>query len=92
MSLGYPTINCSLSGEFNVVSKLVICAMMFRGRHRGLPYELDRAVSDHTYTLSLYNIYHNLTMRQILLPSDKLNKEESTAARRMRAMRRRHTE
>lgn len=34
----------SLSGKFNTFSKLVICAMMIRGRHRGLPYKLDRAI------------------------------------------------
>lgn len=44
LSLGYPTINASLSAEFHVVSKLVIITMMIRGRHRGLPYELDRAI------------------------------------------------
>ena len=44
LSLGYPTINASFSTEFGVVSKLVIIAMQIRGRHRGLPYELDRAI------------------------------------------------
>jgi hypothetical protein len=44
LSLGYPNIDASFSAEFTVVSKLVICAMMIRGRHRGLPYELDRAI------------------------------------------------
>ena len=44
LSLGYPTINASFSAEFGVVSKLVIVAMQIRGRHRGLPYELDRAI------------------------------------------------
>ncbi|KAH7114074.1 potassium transporter [Dactylonectria macrodidyma] len=44
LSLGYPTISASLSGKFSTFSKLVICAMMIRGRHRGLPYELDRAI------------------------------------------------
>ena len=44
LSLGYPTINASFSAEFTVVSKLVVIAMMIRGRHRGLPYELDRAI------------------------------------------------
>jgi Trk-type K+ transport system membrane component len=34
----------SLSGQFSTFSKLVICAMMIRGRHRGLPYQLDRAI------------------------------------------------
>lgn len=44
LSLGYPTINASFSAEFAVLSKLVIIAMMIRGRHRGLPYALDRAI------------------------------------------------
>ncbi|KAJ5180530.1 hypothetical protein N7492_003740 [Penicillium capsulatum] len=44
LSLGYPTVSTSLSGKFTVFSKLVICVMMIRGRHRGLPYKLDRAI------------------------------------------------
>ena len=44
LSLGYPNINASFSTEFTVVSKLVVIAMMVRGRHRGLPYALDRAI------------------------------------------------
>lgn len=44
LSLGYATVNTSLCSQFTVVGKLVIIAMMIRGRHRGLPYGLDRAV------------------------------------------------
>ncbi|KAJ5958055.1 uncharacterized protein N7479_005205 [Penicillium vulpinum] len=44
LSFGYTNSNTSFSGQFNVVSKLVIIAMQLRGRHRGLPYALDRAV------------------------------------------------
>ena len=44
LSLGYTDINASFSAELGVVSKLVITAMMLRGRHRGLPYQLDRAI------------------------------------------------
>ncbi|KAJ8121602.1 hypothetical protein ONZ43_g1982 [Nemania bipapillata] len=44
LSLGYPGTNASLCAQFSVVGKLVIIAMMIRGRHRGLPYGLDRAV------------------------------------------------
>ena len=44
LSLGHPSVNTSFSGTFNVFSKLVICAMMIRGRHRGLPVRLDRAI------------------------------------------------
>ncbi|EEU35272.1 uncharacterized protein NECHADRAFT_54501 [Fusarium vanettenii 77-13-4] len=44
LSLGYPTVSTSLSGMFNTFSKVVMCLMMIRGRHRGLPYALDRAI------------------------------------------------
>lgn len=44
LSLGYPNVNASFSSQLNTFSKLVIIAMQIRGRHRGLPYELDRAV------------------------------------------------
>lgn len=44
LSLGYPNVDTSFSAQFSVVSKLVIIAMQIRGRHRGLPYELDRAI------------------------------------------------
>ncbi|KAJ5120070.1 hypothetical protein N7448_010739 [Penicillium atrosanguineum] len=44
LSLGFPTNSASLSGEFTTFSKLVICFMMIRGRHRGLPYSIDRAI------------------------------------------------
>lgn len=44
LSLGYPGFNTSFSGQFKPLSKLIIVAMQIRGRHRGLPYKLDRAV------------------------------------------------
>jgi potassium uptake Trk family protein len=44
LSLGYPGINASFSAEFRGLSKLIIIVMMIRGRHRGLPYALDRAI------------------------------------------------
>ncbi|QKX61686.1 uncharacterized protein TRUGW13939_08841 [Talaromyces rugulosus] len=56
LSLGYPTVNTSLSGQFTVFSKVVMCFMMIRGRHRGLPYALDRAImlpSDHVTEIGL---------------------------------------
>lgn len=63
LSLGFPNTNTSFTAQFSVVSKLVIIAVMFRGRHRGLPYALDRA---------------------IILPSDKLDKEDNAQERLMR--------
>ena len=44
LSLGYPGTSTSFSAQFKTLSKLIIIAMMIRGRHRGLPYALDRAV------------------------------------------------
>jgi len=44
LSLGYPDTNPSFSGQFKPLSKLIIIAMQIRGRHRGLPYALDRAI------------------------------------------------
>ncbi|EWZ78325.1 hypothetical protein FOCG_17356 [Fusarium oxysporum f. sp. radicis-lycopersici 26381] len=44
LSLGHPAVQTSFSGTFSVYGKLIICAMMIRGRHRGLPYEIDRAI------------------------------------------------
>lgn len=44
LSLGHPTVMTSLCGQFTTFSKVVVCAMMIRGRHRGLPYAVDRAV------------------------------------------------
>ncbi|KAG9232849.1 putative cation transporter [Amylocarpus encephaloides] len=44
LSLGHPTVMTSLCGQFTPFSKLVICSMMIRGRHRSLPYQLDRAI------------------------------------------------
>ncbi|CBF73735.1 hypothetical protein AN8029.2 [Aspergillus nidulans FGSC A4] len=44
LSLGYPGVNASFVSQFRVLSTLVIIAMQIRGRHRGLPYSLDRAI------------------------------------------------
>ncbi|PWN49886.1 hypothetical protein IE53DRAFT_122868 [Violaceomyces palustris] len=44
LSTGTPTDNFSLSGRFHTLSKLVVICVMLRGRHRGLPVAIDRAV------------------------------------------------
>ncbi|KAF8648539.1 hypothetical protein AX16_006243 [Volvariella volvacea WC 439] len=44
LSLGIPDQNYSFSGAFKPLSKLIVCAVMIRGRHRGLPVAIDRAV------------------------------------------------
>ncbi|KAI1809907.1 cation transport protein-domain-containing protein [Poronia punctata] len=44
ISVGLPDKAYSLSGGLYPGSKLILCAVMLRGRHRGLPVALDRAV------------------------------------------------
>ena len=44
ISVGLPNVAYSFSGGWHVLSKLILCAVMIRGRHRGLPVAIDRAV------------------------------------------------
>ncbi|KAH9891144.1 TrkH-domain-containing protein [Cubamyces lactineus] len=44
LTLGIPTENFSFSGAFGPVSKIVVIIIMVRGRHRGLPVAIDRAI------------------------------------------------
>lgn len=44
LSTGTPFDNFSLSGRFSTLGKLVVCATMIRGRHRGLPVAIDRSI------------------------------------------------
>lgn len=44
ISVGVPHDAYSFSGGLHTLSKLVLCAVMIRGRHRGLPVAIDKAV------------------------------------------------
>ena len=44
ISCGAQYHNSSLVGDFTVISKLIVIAVMVRGRHRGLPSAIDRAI------------------------------------------------
>ncbi|KAK2798593.1 hypothetical protein FQN51_007613 [Onygenales sp. PD_10] len=44
ISVGLPTESFSFCGGWHRVSKLILCAVMIRGRHRGLPVAIDHAV------------------------------------------------
>ncbi|KAH9927443.1 TrkH-domain-containing protein [Epithele typhae] len=44
LTLGIPTENFAFSGAFGPLSKLVVIIIMVRGRHRGLPVAIDRAI------------------------------------------------
>ncbi|KAJ7583925.1 potassium transporter [Mycena floridula] len=44
LSLGVPYDNFSFSGALRPLSKIVMIVIMIRGRHRGLPVAVDRAI------------------------------------------------
>lgn len=44
ISVGVPWNAYSFCGAWHTVSKLILCAVMLRGRHRGLPVVIDRAI------------------------------------------------
>ena len=44
ISVGLPNAAYSFCGGWHAFSKLVLCAVMLRGRHRGLPVAIDKAV------------------------------------------------
>lgn len=44
ISTGLPNQLFSFSGGWHTLSKLVLCAVMIRGRHRGLPVAIDKAI------------------------------------------------
>src|SRR5439155_728312 len=44
ISTGLPDQMYSFSGGWHNLSKLILCAVMIRGRHRGLPVAIDRAI------------------------------------------------
>lgn len=64
-SMGYGDTAQSLSGQFNVVSKLCIMALMIRGRHRGLPYKVDRSILLKHDVISRYDSRQELRTRNI---------------------------
>jgi len=44
ISVGVPWQAYSFCGAWHTLSKLILCAVMLRGRHRGLPVAIDKAV------------------------------------------------
>ena len=44
LSIGVPYDEYSLCGACHTLSKLILMVVMLRGRHRGLPMAIDRAV------------------------------------------------
>lgn len=44
VSIGFPGKNSSFCSAWHPISKLILAAVTLRGRHRGLPVAIDRAV------------------------------------------------
>jgi Trk-type K+ transport system membrane component len=44
LSIGLPNQDYSFCGAWHASGKLVLCALMLRGRHRGLPVTIDEAI------------------------------------------------
>jgi Trk-type K+ transport system membrane component len=44
ISVGLPNEAYSFCGAWHSMSKLILCAVMLRGRHRGLPVAIDKAI------------------------------------------------
>jgi Trk-type K+ transport system membrane component len=44
LSIGLPDQDYSFCGAWHAAGKLVLCALMLRGRHRGLPVAIDKAI------------------------------------------------
>jgi hypothetical protein len=91
-STGYPNTATSQAGQFRTLSKLVLIALMYRGRHRGNTHF-------YCYLFVLYLITYIFTFlsvclfvglpasidRSILLPSDSLAEKEREDELRRRA-------
>ncbi|WFD34941.1 hypothetical protein MCUN1_001787 [Malassezia cuniculi] len=69
LSTGSPS-GTSLSGGFAVLSKLVVIAVMLRGRHRGLPNAIDRAIML-PGEIREHNAYHDTFTEDELEPADE---------------------
>ncbi|KAI1134150.1 potassium transport protein TRK1/TRK2 [Hypoxylon sp. FL0543] len=93
LSLGYTGVNASLCSQFTVLGKLVIIAMQIRGRHRGLPYGLDRAVllpSEHLDRKEAEEAELRLQRRNSAMSVGQSHRASSIPRGRSRSVDRRH--
>lgn len=77
ISTGLPSAAYSFSGGWHTGSKLLLCLVMLRGRHRGLPVALDRAVRLPGEQLSRdeeedHRIRRSMTSRRMSVDSHEL--------------------
>jgi hypothetical protein len=80
LSLGYPTVLTSFSTVWTTQSKLVLCAIMMLGRHRGLPDSVDRAVQLPKDLEILINLKPAATTESSPSPPNPNSKEEDGIA------------
>ncbi|OBA26785.1 hypothetical protein HANVADRAFT_39719 [Hanseniaspora valbyensis NRRL Y-1626] len=70
LSLGYPDTNTSFCAQFKILSKFIVVLLLLRGKHRGLPNSLDRAI------MLPSDYLQQLDNKQFKLIADENNHEE----------------
>lgn len=90
LTLGIPTDNYSFSGAFRPLSKLIVCVIMLRGRHRGLPVAIDRASRYLCSTLRDMVLPPSLFV--VLLPSELVPNKTTEAGATQTAAEHQNTE
>ncbi|OZJ07024.1 hypothetical protein BZG36_00227 [Bifiguratus adelaidae] len=84
ISFGYPNTTFSFSGQWTTACKVILCVIMIRGRHRGLPAAIDRSVllpseAMHQLESEDYELRRSNTRRNMqgILPSIVLSEQVS---------------
>lgn len=65
LSMGFPGTATSLSAQFSVLGKLLIIFLLYKGRHRALPYAIDRAIILPSKKLERNDMEQEQTIRRI---------------------------
>ncbi|KAI9494256.1 cation transport protein-domain-containing protein [Zychaea mexicana] len=63
-STGYPNTATSQGAQYHTLGKLVLILLMYRGRHRGLPLAIDRAVLLPSEQLEQREVEDNILKRR----------------------------
>lgn len=70
LSMGFPGTAMSLSAQFSVIGKLIIILLLYRGRHRALPYAIDRAIILPSKKLEQNDLAQEMTIRRFATTTD----------------------
>lgn len=74
LSTGYSGVDMSLSSQFSVIGKLVIIALLYRGRQRSLPYAIDRAIILPTSKMLRNDMAQERAIRNRTISHGRLNR------------------